>query len=100
MNITTRKKKLEELGQLVLDLTSAPVPVTKMTDPDKGAKRYCIHHDESKRYTTICADNIHHAGNKATLLWKDGWTGISVSRPYGYLFTGIKDFNKIIRGRN
>lgn len=66
-------------------------------DQERYTKKFYIWHMPLSIYTTIGADNIHHACNKATKMFQGEWSGICEKKLLGYEFKTIKDFNAIIR---
>lgn len=68
-----------------------------MTQP-KILFKFYIFHAPSHTYTAIGAENIFHACNKATKLWKDKWSGVAricPTNPY-WKFRSIKNFGALI----
>lgn len=72
----------------------------KSSDPEKGTKRFCVILKDMLCYTIIGAENIHHAANKATLLWGSRWTNLSEIVP-GFSsilkFCPVKEFGQRIK---
>lgn len=66
--------------------------------------KFIVFNKQLKAYTTVIATNIHHAGNKATKLFKGHYTGIIegdyetyASLRRGYTFLSVADFNLAIK---
>lgn len=59
---------------------------------------FYVYHLPSRTFTTLGAENIHHACNKATKEFQGEWSGITRTRPgYNWSFKDIKHFNEIIK---
>lgn len=69
------------------------------TNPEKGKKRFNVVLKKLVSYTSIGADNIHHACNKATKLWGPNWDFISENEPVTpiWKFVDVKEFGKRIK---
>lgn len=63
----------------------------------EGMMKFCILHKDSRCYTIIGAKNIHHACNKATKLWKDGWNGVveGIPKKTNWKFVPVVDFKLV-----
>jgi hypothetical protein len=72
--------------------------VDRPTVPDEGHQRYFVHCDKLSIYTTMGADNIHHASNKATKLWGPYWSKITTDQGYGKgnVWYPVKDFGELL----
>lgn len=67
-------------------------------DSDKGTDKYYIVCARLSIYTTIGADNRHHAANKATKLFGPNWSSLTqADRLVDYLqFTSVTTFKKLL----
>lgn len=63
-----------------------------------GAVKFTIHFKPLNIHTSIGADNVHHAMNKATKLWKDGWTNLDrmVGRRSSD-FVPVREYGKLVK---
>lgn len=71
----------------------------KPSIPEAGQFKFFVLCERVTLYTTIGADNVHHASNKATKLFGPNWSMVTVE-PYhcrGYEFISVAAFNKIVR---
>lgn len=73
-------------GFKVREHYSSPGP-SKNTNPDAGAIRFFVLCERLSIYTSIGADNIHHASNKCTKLFGPNWSQITQD---AYLLRGYK----------
>lgn len=76
-------------------------PKEKETIPEAGAQSFLVLNEQSKKYTLIGADNIHHAENKATKLFGIGWNTIKFGYQIAdvmkcYSFLPVKQFNQLL----
>jgi hypothetical protein len=72
----------------------------KETIPDAGHIKYFILCERLSIYTSIGADNVHHASNKATKLFGPMWSQLTPEAYLirGYSYTSVKDFTLLVRG--
>ncbi len=76
------------------------MPKKRSSEPEEGAKRFCVYLKRFVCYTVIGAENIHHASNKATKLWGPYWTNIGSIQPgfnSMWTFVTVKEFGKLIK---
>lgn len=59
---------------------------------------FYVYNTDHRLYTVIVADNIHHAGNKATKLFKDKYQSISIfpDTSGAYNLLSVAEFNKAV----
>lgn len=71
----------------------------KETIPEKGAEKYFVYNDRLGIYTSIGADNRHHASNKATKLFGPHWDSIrsNYQAKEGYQFYTVAQYGELIR---
>jgi hypothetical protein len=70
------------------------------SEPETGKKKFCVYLKKFVCYTSIGADNIHHASNKATKLFGPHWDNISEQVPSFesiWTFCDVAEFNKRIK---
>lgn len=73
----------------------------KITIPEAGTEKYYVISTRYGVFTTIGADNRHHAANKATKLFGPEWDFLrdsskSMQVNSTYAFMGVKDFKQIL----
>lgn len=88
------------------------VPMTRklpfkatVSDPSAGVYSFMIFNSKLSIYTSIGADNIHHASNKATKLFGNCWTSLKVNTHnnvfeagrMGYTCYSVAEFSELIR---
>lgn len=71
-----------------------------ITDPKEGSYKFFIICSKLGVYTSIGADNRHHAANKATKLFGPYWTSLTTVDYMlrGYEFTEVPNFATLLRG--
>ena len=73
----------------------------KETNPEEGHTRFFIANRKLGIYTSIGADNIHHASNKATKLFGQHWDFMrhehNCSELRGYEHMCVAKFNELLR---
>jgi hypothetical protein len=77
----------------------------KKTVPEEGHESFIVACNRVACYTTIGADNMHHASNKATKLFGPGWTSVRLKTDSvlfklareEYQFLDVKKFGQIVR---
>lgn len=98
-----KPKYPESTRQLALNLLSEFIQTLgpeKETIPSAGIKKFSVTIDPLKIYTTIGADNEHHAANKATKLFGPGWSGIYDRGPTKksvYRFVPVTEFRELAK---
>lgn len=72
---------------------------TKQTIPEEGSLRYYVTCDRFTIYTSMGADNVHHASNKATKLWGPHWSQLTTDayNLRGYSFVPVKEFGELLK---
>jgi len=115
--MTKRKTKFavkESLTGQLFDTMGEPINITVIVDkkgpkitsfkrpssiPEVGHIKFYIHCFKLSIYTTMGADNIHHASNKATKLWGPNWSKITLDQSYGrsHQFCSVKQFSELLR---
>lgn len=92
--LKVRTSKLNQL-KLIFEIHEK----TKHSAPTVGARKFWVTINYHMVYTVIGASNIHHAENKATLLWGPYWSNIYEKGPTtkNYKFVPIKEFNHLIK---
>lgn len=75
------------------------VAVERSTDPEAGVQRFYVACEKLSCYTSIGADNRHHASNKATKLFGPHWSQITQDAHFtrGYQFYKVGEFSELIR---
>lgn len=76
--------------------TTKPI---KETDPDAGHERFFVSCDRLAIYTSIGADNRHHASNKATKLFGPNWSRVHTSHYLDkeFKFVPVKEFKELLK---
>lgn len=83
-----------------------PDPTTYVMDnahnntvPEAGTERFFVLCSRLSIYTTIGADNRHHASNKATKLFGPHWSSITQSHYLmkDHLFETVAEFSRLIK---
>lgn len=84
-------------NQLLITFGVDQTEVNK-TPEERINSSFSVLYQPLKIYTVIVANNIHHAGNKASKLWKDNWTGITKGRPNysNWKYVSIAEFGEIV----
>lgn len=86
-----------------LNINVAIVPVKRApkqsSKPHEGSQKFFVLCDRLTIYTSIGADNRHHASNKATKLFGPHWDKITqdASHGRGYQFYPVGAFSELIR---
>lgn len=76
--------------------TTRPI---KETNPDAGQQRFFVLSDRLTVYTSIGADNVHHASNKCTKLFGPHWSKVTQDAMHcrGYQHCTVAEFNELLR---
>jgi hypothetical protein len=76
-----------------------PARESKETNPEAGHMKFFVICHKLCIYTSIGADNIHHASNKATKLFGPNWSQITQDAGIGkgYQFFGVTHFNDLLK---
>lgn len=86
--------------------TMRPMPIEtnllddmRTTDPNKGLNKFFVLSDKFAVYTSIGADNRHHAANKATKLFGPNWTQVRQDHNggVGYTFISVIEFRELLK---
>jgi hypothetical protein len=82
-----------------IKIKELPTRLEKPTDPEAGHEKFVVTCDKLTIYTTIGADNLHHASNKATKLFGPHWSQITQSHYIAkeYLFLTVAKFTELIK---
>lgn len=74
-------------------------PIPEETDPEKGLTKFFVLAFKFAVYTSIGADNRHHAANKATKLFGPNWSQVRPdhSGGAGYSFVSVADFKELLK---
>ena len=85
--------------QLRLDFSQAKKLDTKVTIPEEGHIKFYVHCDRLSIYTTIGANNIHHASNKVNKLYGPNWSKITRDEGYGKAHSWVcgSDFSELLK---
>lgn len=72
---------------------------TKVTIPEEGHQKFYVVCERFGIFTTIGADNQHHASNKATKLFGPNWSQISQQYyfPMNYNFMPYREFKELLK---
>lgn len=76
--------------------TTKPI---KETNPDAGQQKFFVLCDRLTVYTSIGADNVHHASNKSTKLFGPHWSKVTQDAMHcrGYQHCTVAEFNELLR---
>lgn len=96
------KTEVNKYGQLQLTLNfdkAIKRLEEKETIPEAGSQAFSVYCDRLGIYTTIGADNRHHASNKATKLFGPHWSAIrdKYQARNEFKFCTVKEFGDLIR---
>lgn len=87
------------IGYVVHESNIKPL---KQSDPDAGQLRFYIRCNKLGVYTSIGADNVHHASNKATKLFGPHWTSLQHENNHNLFslrtmeFVPVVEFKKLL----
>lgn len=68
-------------------------------NPQEGHERYFVHCRKLCIYTSMGANNLHHASNKATKLWGPNWSNVTQDQGLfkEHKFVVAKQFGLLLR---
>ncbi len=100
--IVTGLKQIGQEHQNIVRMTfrvTAPLINKGLTDPKAGQFKFFVICGRLSMYTSIGAENRHHASNKATKLFGPNWSQITTEAHFvrGYQFYKVDEFNELIR---
>lgn len=106
IKILKRNTTLNQLADACLDAGMQlefrlipKIPEIKNSNPDAGQQRFFVLCDRLTVYTSIGADNVHHASNKSTKLFGPHWSKVTQDAMHcrGYQHCTVAEFNELLR---